>query len=76
MEVRCPREVDPIRIATVSYTHLDVYKRQSWYYPLAGLAWLVAAVLMWRGRSSGAWLVIATAILTIPWALWLSLIYI
>ncbi len=42
----------------------------SWYYLLLGLAWLAAAVLMWRGRSSGAWLVIAAAVLTIPWALW------
>ncbi|QIL21395.1 membrane-bound PQQ-dependent dehydrogenase, glucose/quinate/shikimate family [Thermomonas sp. HDW16] len=42
----------------------------SWYYLLAGLAWLLAAVLMWRGRSTGTWIAIATAILTVPWALW------
>lgn len=26
----------------------------SWYYLLLGLAWLIAAVLMWRRRAVGA----------------------
>jgi quinate dehydrogenase (quinone) len=42
----------------------------SWYYLILGLAWLVAAAQMWRGRSTGTWLVIATAVLTFPWAIW------
>lgn len=42
----------------------------SWYYLLLGLAWLSASVLMWRGRPVGAWLVVAAAVLTLPWSLW------
>jgi quinate dehydrogenase (quinone) len=40
------------------------------YYLVAGLAWLVAAVLMWRGKSLGGALVLLVAVLTVPWALW------
>jgi quinate dehydrogenase (quinone) len=42
----------------------------SWYYFLLGLVWLIAAVAMWRGRTAGGWLVIAAAVLTVPWAIW------
>lgn len=44
----------------------------SWYYLLLGLTWIAAAYLMWRGRTLGAWIVVATAVVTIPWALWES----
>lgn len=42
----------------------------SWYYLLLGLAWIIAAVMMWRGNSTGAWLAIAAAVLTGIWAIW------
>ena len=42
----------------------------SWYYFLLGLAWLIGAVIMWRGQIRGAWVVIGAAIVTLPWALW------
>lgn len=42
----------------------------SLYYLIAGAAYLVSAILMWRGRSLGAFLVVLVAILTVPWALW------
>lgn len=42
----------------------------SWYYLLLGLAWIVAAWMMWRGQSRGAWLAIAATVLTVPWAIW------
>lgn len=42
----------------------------SWYYFLLGAAWIIAAVAMWRGQDKGAWIVVGSAILTLPWALW------
>lgn len=42
----------------------------SWYYALLGITWLVAAAMMWRGKVDGAWLVVAAAVVTIPWAVW------
>lgn len=42
----------------------------SFYYLVAGLAYLVAAVLMWRGKSAGAWLVALVFAATIPWGFW------
>jgi quinate dehydrogenase (quinone) len=42
----------------------------SWCYLLLGLIWLIGALLMWRGNAQGAWLVIAAAVLTVPWAIW------
>ncbi|MFT4268706.1 MAG: membrane-bound PQQ-dependent dehydrogenase, glucose/quinate/shikimate family [Xenophilus sp.] len=44
----------------------------SFYYLIAGLALLWAALQMWRRRRSGALWVAAVAVLTIPWALWES----
>lgn len=40
------------------------------YYLLAGLALLGSGVLLIRGRALGAWLYIATFVLTVVWALW------
>lgn len=42
----------------------------SWYYLILGLAWLFAAISMWRSRTRGAWIVILAAVLTVPWAIW------
>jgi len=42
----------------------------SFYYLIAGLAYVVAAFLLLRGRASGGLLVALVAILTVPWALW------
>ncbi|MGB3071052.1 MAG: hypothetical protein WBC18_21035, partial [Ottowia sp.] len=42
------------------------------YYLIAGLAWLLAAWLLWRRRRSGALVTAAVAVLTVPWALWES----
>src|ERR1700746_1782730 len=44
----------------------------SLYYVLAGLAYLIAGVLLWRRQARGAWLLVLTAVLTILWALWES----
>ncbi|MEP7184395.1 MAG: membrane-bound PQQ-dependent dehydrogenase, glucose/quinate/shikimate family [Rhodanobacter sp.] len=44
----------------------------SWYYPLAGLALLVASVQLVRGRRSGAWWYFAVLGATILWTLWES----
>ncbi len=40
------------------------------YYLIVGVAYLVAAILLWRGKASGGLLVLAVAVLTVPWALW------
>ncbi len=40
------------------------------YYVLAGIGYLVASVLLWRRRATGAWLVLALLGVTIGWALW------
>src|SRR5262249_39607062 len=42
------------------------------YYMLAGIGYLAAAILGMRGHSSGAALVAAIAMLTVPWAFWES----
>src|SRR5580658_1413395 len=42
----------------------------SLYYVLAGLAYLIAGVLLWRRQTRGVWLLVLIAVLTIPWALW------
>ncbi|MCC3253577.1 glucose/quinate/shikimate family membrane-bound PQQ-dependent dehydrogenase [Xanthomonas campestris] len=42
----------------------------SWYYVLAGIAVLVAGVLLALGRRAGLWLFGATLAATIVWALW------
>ena len=44
----------------------------SLYYVLAGLAYLIAGILLWRRQARGVWLVLLIAVLTIPWALWES----
>ena len=41
----------------------------SWYYGLIGLAYLAAAVQLWRLRQSGVWLIVLLAALTLAWAL-------
>jgi quinate dehydrogenase (quinone) len=40
------------------------------YYLLAGIGYLVAAVLLWRRRPAGAWLALALFGATLGWALW------
>lgn len=42
----------------------------SLYYAIAGLAYLVAALLMLRDKALGGQLVVLVAILTVPWAIW------
>jgi quinate dehydrogenase (quinone) len=42
----------------------------SFYYVLAGLGYLAAGGLLWRGRAAGAWLALALLGLSIAWALW------
>ena len=42
------------------------------YYAIAGLAYLAAALLLWRRQVSGALIVLLVAVLTLPWALWES----
>ena len=42
----------------------------SWYYLILGLAWLIGALLMWRGQPLGASIVVLAAVLTLPWAIW------
>jgi len=44
----------------------------SLYYVLAGLAYLIAGILLWRRQARGVWLLVLMAVLTIPWALWES----
>jgi quinate dehydrogenase (quinone) len=44
----------------------------SLYYVLAGLAYLIAGILLWRRQARGVWLLVLIAVLTIPWALWES----
>src|SRR5690606_14740481 len=41
----------------------------SWYFAAAGLLTLVSAIQLARGRSSGAWLFLATFAGTVAWAL-------
>lgn len=42
----------------------------SWYYWLAGGAFLVSASMIWRGRRAGAWILFAFFCVTLTWALW------
>ncbi|RUM22973.1 membrane-bound PQQ-dependent dehydrogenase, glucose/quinate/shikimate family [Rhizobium vallis] len=42
------------------------------YYAIVGLAYLVAALLLWRRKASGGLIVLLVAIFTLPWALWES----
>ncbi|PDS76345.1 membrane-bound PQQ-dependent dehydrogenase, glucose/quinate/shikimate family [Rhizobium sp. L43] len=42
------------------------------YYAIVGLAYLVAALLLWRRKTSGSLIVLAVVVLTLPWALWES----
>ena len=44
----------------------------SLYYVLAGLAYLLAGILLWRRQARGVWLLVLIAVSTIPWALWES----
>ena len=42
------------------------------YYAIAGLAYLAAALLLWRRQMSGALIVLLVAVFTLPLALWES----
>lgn len=44
----------------------------SFYYVLAGWAYLSAGVMLWRRQVCGVWLLVVVAVLSIPWALWES----
>src|ERR1700722_20587833 len=44
----------------------------SLYYVLAGVAYLIAGILLGRGQARGVWLLVLIAVLTLPWALWES----
>lgn len=40
------------------------------YYVLAGIAYLVGAVLFWRDRVEGAWILAGVFLLTVLWAVY------
>lgn len=42
----------------------------SWYYAVAGLVFLVTAILLWRRRGSVLWLYALFVIATLVWAIW------
>lgn len=42
------------------------------YYAIIGLAYLVAALLLWRRKTAGGLIVLLVAVFTLPWALWES----
>ncbi|TBY72556.1 membrane-bound PQQ-dependent dehydrogenase, glucose/quinate/shikimate family [Rhizobium leguminosarum bv. viciae] len=42
------------------------------YYAIVGLAYLVAALLLWRRKTVGGLIVLLVAMFTFPWALWES----
>ena len=44
----------------------------SWFYAITGAALVVSAVLVWRGRRLGSWLIGALFAATLGWALWES----
>ena len=41
--------------ATVSYTHLDVYKRQDTFLPRVTLSPIIAVLCTSRGTTTGGW---------------------
>ncbi len=41
----------------------------SFYFVIAGVATLVAGVLLWRGRAAGAWLYAVTLLASVAWAI-------
>jgi len=42
----------------------------SLYYVFTGIALIVAAVLLWRGRLAGMWVYLAIIAYTLVWSLW------
>ncbi|MGL3606583.1 membrane-bound PQQ-dependent dehydrogenase, glucose/quinate/shikimate family [Rhizobium sp. G187] len=40
------------------------------YYALVGIAYVAAAILLYSGRATGLMIVVAVAIITLPWAIW------
>lgn len=42
----------------------------SFYYLVAGVGYVMAAIGVWSGWRSGVWLLLAIAVLTVPWALY------
>ena len=42
----------------------------SWYYVITGIALIVAAVMLWRGRKTGMWLYLLIIGYTLVWSLW------
>jgi quinoprotein glucose dehydrogenase len=40
------------------------------YYVVTGIALIVAAVLLWRGRRAGMWLYLGVVAYTLLWSLW------
>lgn len=42
----------------------------SWYYLIAGLAFLATAYLLWRRRSAALWLYAGIVLATLIWAVW------
>ena len=42
----------------------------SLYYVITGIALIVAALLLWRGRRAGMWVYLAIIAYTLAWSLW------
>jgi quinoprotein glucose dehydrogenase len=42
----------------------------SWYYVITGIALIVTAVLLWRGRKTGMWVYLLILGYTLVWSLW------
>ena len=40
----------------------------SLYYVLAGLAYLIAGILLWQREARGVWMLVLIAALSVPWA--------
>ncbi|WP_455274064.1 membrane-bound PQQ-dependent dehydrogenase, glucose/quinate/shikimate family [Rhizobium herbae] len=40
------------------------------YYAVAGIAYLLSALLFWRERKAASLVVVLVAVFTVPWALW------